>query len=91
MPRQRLIELLDEIHTELEADRDGSALDDETAARLREVEQDIRGWLEDDEDKREAEAFRGQAERAFVRFEAEHPTLANVLGQIADTLGKMGI
>lgn len=91
MPRQRLIELLDEVHRELEADRDHGRLDAETAERLREVEAEIRQWLDDDADTRDPETFSGPVRRAMARFEAEHPTLAGVVNQVADTLSKMGI
>lgn len=91
MPRERLISLLDEVQKELEADQEHGRLDDETVERLREVDADIRAWLDDEEDDRDPEAFRGPAQRALARFGADHPTLTAVLNQVADTLGKMGI
>lgn len=92
MPRERLIALLDEVRDELErADAAGeSELDDETAAKLRAVDGDIRGWL-DDEDDDDEESFVERTQEAIARFEVEHPTLTAVLNRIADTLAKMGI
>lgn len=86
MPRERLTQLLEEVHKELESAEAGS-LDAETAERLREVGADIRGWLGDDEDTREPKTFQDR----LGLFEAEHPTLTQIVASVADTLGKMGI
>jgi hypothetical protein len=70
--------LLRRLHAELQQ---ATALDDESRSLLRVLAQDI-------------EQFRahGPASRELAaRFEAEHPTLAATLRQIADTLGKAGI
>jgi hypothetical protein len=91
MPRERLIALLEEVDAELEAARAAGALDAETEERLRDLDGDIRSWLDDHEDTREPQELAGPAERAVAQFRAEYPTLTEVLRQIADTLGKMGI
>ncbi len=67
MPRERLIALLDEVRDELErADAAGeSELDDETAAKLRAVDGDIRGWL-DDEDDDDEESFVERTQEAIA-------------------------
>ncbi len=86
MPRERLIQLLEEVHKELES-AEGEALDGEVAGHLREVGADIRQWLGDDEDRREPKTF----QEKLGLFEAEHPTLTQIVASVADTLGKMGI
>ncbi|MFT6395475.1 MAG: hypothetical protein ACJAYU_000217 [Bradymonadia bacterium] len=86
MPRERLIQLLDEVQEELDA-VDDSELDAETATKLREVGGDIREWLDNDEDKREPKTFQDR----LGLFEAQHPTLTQIVASVADTLGKMGI
>lgn len=70
--------LLRRLHAELQQ---ATALDDESRSLLGLLAQDI-------------EHFRahGPASRELAaRFEADHPTLAATLRQIADTLGKAGI
>lgn len=70
--------LLRRLHAELQQ---AQTLDDESRSLLGVLAQDI-------------EHFRahGPASRELAaRFEADHPTLAATLRQIADTLGKAGI
>ncbi len=39
----------------------------------------------------EADSGRERLEKIAVKLEAEHPRLANILGEMADTLGNLGI
>jgi len=86
MPRQRLQQLLADLHKEL-----GSAdsLDDETRSMLRRAA----GELSDTagEDSAGTGETRNQLQRAALEFESEHPRLSMIVGEIVDTLGKLGI
>jgi len=87
--RQRLQELLDELHAEL---GDSSALDQESRQELRELAQQIEAAVGDegDDDGIAAQAME-HIDEATVAFESEHPRLAGILSSIADTLAKLGI
>lgn len=70
--------LLRRLHAELQQ---ATALDDESRSLLGVLAQDVERFREHGPASRELAA----------RFEAEHPTLAATLRQIADALGKAGI
>jgi hypothetical protein len=77
--------LLAELHERL---RSARSLDAESRGLLTTVARDIEQALENDD----ASAVAPEPVEALaVRFEAEHPSLAGVLRQIMDTLGKAGI
>jgi hypothetical protein len=85
MSGQDLRSLLAELHKRL---RSAQSLDAESRRLLMTVAHDIERALEkDDTDAVAAEPVEALA----VRFEADHPSLAGVLRQIMDTLGKAGI
>jgi predicted component of type VI protein secretion system len=77
--------LLDELHTRLKRAR---TLDPEARKLLTTVARDIEQALANDDVSAVAPE---PVEALAVRFEAEHPSLAGVLRQIMDTLGKAGI
>lgn len=89
MPDKRLRELVDELHRELastdtvpEAERDS----------LRHLTEDIEQLLGEDESaSRHRASAASQFEEAAARFESEHPRLAMVLGEIVDSLARLGI
>jgi hypothetical protein len=85
MTDKNLDALLAELHTRL---KQAHSLDPEARKLLMTVSRDIEDALAKDE-------TRGVAiepvEALAVRFEADHPSLAGVLRQIMDTLGKAGI
>jgi hypothetical protein len=86
--KQRLQKLLEELHAELgQAD----ALDDQAKDQLRGIAQQIEGAVGPDENKGLGSEAMNQLEEAAVDFEVEHPRLAGILGQITDTLAKLGI
>lgn len=87
MPREALRENLTKLHTELASVEN---LDEELHALLRSVAADIEKVL-GDEDAVETHSPRAQLEEVAVKFEADHPRLASVLGELADTLSKLGI
>jgi hypothetical protein len=77
--------LLAELHVRLKRAR---SLDPEARKLLTTVARDIEKALENDD----ASAVAVEPVEALaVRFEADHPSLAGVLRQIMDTLGKAGI
>jgi hypothetical protein len=77
--------LLAQLHERLGATR---SLDAESRTMLATVARDIEQALHNDD----ASAVAAEpVEELAVRFEADHPSLAGVLRQIIDTLGKAGI
>jgi hypothetical protein len=85
MSDQDLRLLLAELHTRLKQAR---SLDPESRKMLATVSHDIEEALTNDD----ASAVATEPVEALaVRFEADHPSLAGVLRQIMDTLGKAGI
>jgi hypothetical protein len=77
--------LLQELHKRLKQAR---SLDPEARKLLTTVASDIETALENDD----ASGVATEPVAALaVRFEADHPSLAGVLRQIMDTLGKAGI
>jgi len=87
MPKEALRENLTKLHTELAAVEN---LDEELHALLRSVAADIEEVL-GDEAAVETHSRREQLEDVAVKFEADHPRLASLLGELADTLSKLGI
>ncbi|HEX7238257.1 MAG TPA: DUF4404 family protein [Gammaproteobacteria bacterium] len=85
MSDRNLEVLLDELHTRLKRAR---SLDPEARKLLMTVAHDIEQALANDDMSSVAAE---PVEALAVRFEAEHPSLAGVLRQIMDTLGKAGI
>jgi hypothetical protein len=77
--------LLAELHQRLNSAR---SLDPESRGLLTTVAQDIELALKNDDTRAVAPE---PVEELAVRFEADHPSLAGVLRQIMDTLGKAGI
>lgn len=85
MADQDLGTLLAELHERLKQAR---SLDPESRKLLATVARDIENALANDD----AGAVAAEPVEALaVRFEADHPSLAGVLRQIMDTLGKAGI
>ena len=77
--------LLADLHSRLQQ---AHALDPESRKLLATVARDIEDALESED----ASAVAPEPVEALaVRFEADHPSLAGVLRQIMDTLGKAGI
>jgi hypothetical protein len=77
--------LLAQLHERLRSTR---SLDPESRGLLTTVARDIEDALKNDD----ASAVAAEPVEALaVRFEADHPSLAGVLRQIMDTLGKAGI
>jgi hypothetical protein len=85
MASQDLRALLAELHERLGETR---SLDSESRKLLTTVADDIEQALASED----ASAVSAEPVEALaIRFEADHPSLAGVLRQIMDTLGKAGI
>ena len=87
MPEQKLRQLVANLHDELSRT---SSVDDESRELLRELTGDIDKLVSADAVEHRASAA-GQVSEAAARFESDHPRLAAVLGEIVDTLAKLGI
>jgi HPt (histidine-containing phosphotransfer) domain-containing protein len=85
MASEDLRALLAELHQRLKSAR---SLDAESRGMLATVAHDIEQALKNDDT---AAVAAEPVEELAVRFEADHPSLAGVLRQIMDTLGKAGI
>lgn len=91
MPRQALRKHLADLHDELASAGD---LDPALRQQLRDVADDIESLLGEPSPEPMAAAgsqLRERLRRVTVEFEAEHPRLAHVIGDVADTLTKLGI
>jgi allophanate hydrolase subunit 1 len=78
-----LKEQLQRLHEELSANPE---LDEETAELMRKVAEDIEVMELTDN----ADVVEGLQEYA-IRFDQDHPTLSEILRQIVDTLGRIGV
>ena len=86
--KQRLNQLLEELHSELSG---ADALDDDAKEQLRDIARQIEDAVGPEDDKSLGSDALDQLEEAAVDFQTEHPRLAGILTQITDTLGKLGI
>jgi predicted component of type VI protein secretion system len=89
MPKKELELKLRALHDELAAT---DALDPTLRKQLRHVADDIEQLLDTGRgEEQQDDDLEDRARQAAVDFEAEHPRLAHVLSEIADTLTKLGI
>ena len=89
MAREKLQRLIASLHEEL-----GSAesVDDESRVMLQQLIHDLQNLAEDEAPSEESqESASGQLENAALKFESDHPKVSMILGEIMDTLGKLGI
>ena len=86
MSQQDLRELLTQLHTRLSSD---ATLDAEAREHLTSTLRDIEKALARNDVA--AAPHTSRVEALAVRFEADHPALADVLRQLTDLLGKAGI
>lgn len=87
MSNDRLRELLGELHGELSRAR---AVDPEVRRLLAQLLEDIHA-VTGEPAAALPEGVTTQLRETALRIEAEHPRLANALGQLSDTLAKLGI
>lgn len=89
MAREKLRRLIDSLHEELGSSK---TLDEQSKVLLQQLIEDIDGIATGDASTSDAgEAAASQVENAALKFETEHPKLSMILGEIMDTLGKLGI
>jgi len=88
MPKKELELKLRELHDELAST---GTLDPALRKQLRHVADDIEQLLDTERGEERDDDLEDRARQAAVDFEAEHPRLAHVLSEIADTLTKLGI
>ncbi len=87
MADEKLHQLLTQLHAQLQQQ---SSLDDESQKLLEQVLADLQGATgEDTADLHQDLSQR--IEQQAVQFEQAHPTLAEILRQIMDTLGRIGV
>jgi hypothetical protein len=85
MAKSELDDLLEQLHARLSA---APSVDDEDRRRLNTVLRDIEAVL----GRRETPGSNATGLEALaVKFEADHPSLADGLRRLADALGKAGI
>ena len=85
MAKDRLHEALTTLHDELGA---GARVSEADRDLLRQVADDVDRVLEEEE---LGHRLKERAEELATEFEAEHPKLAHVLGEIVEALARMGI
>ena len=88
MDKNRLRELLADLHRELTG---AGPVDAETRLLLDQVLEDLRRLTGEQPAGTLADGTTSQLREAALRLESAHPQLANVIGQLTDTLSKLGI
>lgn len=89
MAREKLQRLIENLHEELGSSR---AVDTDSKEMLQQLMQEIQDIAAGDALSADSHATAsGQLENAAVKFESDHPKLSMILGEIVDTLGKLGI
>ena len=83
MPEQALKQQLQALHQAL---GDNPELDSETRQLMQQVSQDIENM-----DQADAQDIAQGLQEQVIHFDHDHPTLAAVVRQIIDTLGRMGV
>ena len=89
MAKEKLQRLIASLHEELGS---SDSLDAQSRELLQQLITDIAGIAAGEPAETTShETAAGQLENASLRFETEHPKLSMILGEIMDTLGKLGI
>lgn len=83
MPQETIKKQLEQLHEALAANPE---LDDESRELLHRVASDI-----DQLDPDNVQDLTSGLQEYAVRFDNEHPTLSEILRQIIDTLGRIGV
>lgn len=86
MADEKLHQLLTQLHNQLQQQ---SSLDDESQKLLEQVLADVQ--TASGEDIELHQDLSDRIEQQAVQFEQAHPTLAEILRQIMDTLGRIGV
>lgn len=89
MPREKLQQLIASLHRELGS---SGSLDEQSRELLQQLIRDLEDIAADKSPQTEnRDSAAGQLETAALKFETDHPKLSMLLGDIMDTLGKLGI
>ncbi len=88
MEKQKLQELLEELHKELEQT---SAVDESTTERLEALKADIERFVKNEASLEECdEGFQENLRDAVSDFEVQHPKLSMAIQYVLDNLARMG-
>jgi hypothetical protein len=88
MEKERLLQSLDALRTEV---AQASEVDPQMLAELRQLTDEIRQSIADDQSAGSSESAAPHGLQDFLlRFEAEHPQLSSAVGKVADALAAMG-
>ncbi|MBL4796395.1 MAG: DUF4404 family protein [Oleispira sp.] len=85
MGDEKLHQLLTQVHEHLQQQ---SSLDEQSQKLLQQVLMDVQSASEGEELQQD---LADRIEQQAVQFEQAHPTLAEILRQIMDTLGRIGV
>lgn len=85
MPQETLKKQLQQLHDALQQQ---PQLDEESVQLLKAIADDIGAQSTDNA---VSEDLGKQVQQQAIRFEQEHPTLSEILRQIVDTLGRIGV
>lgn len=85
MPHETLKKQLQQLHDALQQH---PQLDEESTRLLKSIADDISAQSGDDA---VSDDLGEQVQQQAIRFEQEHPTLSEILRQIVDTLGRIGV
>lgn len=88
MSDTKLHKLLTQVHEQLQQQ---DAIDDESQALLQKVLSDVNTVSNSENSVDLEQDLADRIEQQAVQFEHEHPTLAEILRQIMDTLGRIGV
>lgn len=87
MADEKLHQLLTQVHEQL---KQQGGLDDESQALLQKVLADVKA-IPSEAPEEFQQDLSERIEQQAVQFEQAHPTLAEILRQIMDTLGRIGV
>ncbi len=88
MPKERLNELLAQLHQELETTDE---LEADTREQLYAVSDDIRAVLDENRERANLDESSEQLGALLVTLETRYPRLSAIVEQVVDTLARIGI
>lgn len=88
MADEKLHQLLTQVHEQLQQQ---NGLDEESQVLLQQVLNDVKSATSQDSVGDASTDLSNRIEQQALQFESAHPTLAEVLRQIMDTLGRIGV
>lgn len=91
MDRQELLKTLQALHADLSTTE---RVDPQAERLLRKVTADIERLLDEEQpspEEDDSSSLSGKLQEMVLEWEAEHPRIARVIGQVADALANLGI